>query len=422
MIHARTATGPAPTKRESADLIDPPNHGPEVSIVMPCLNEADTIGTCIEKAMRALHDARIDGEIIIADNGSTDGSKEIAAALGARVIEISQRGYGNALIGGIDRAHGRFIIMGDADDSYDFGEIPKFVDRLRDGYELVQGCRLPSGGGTVKPGAMPILHRWWGNPAFSMMARCWFAAPIHDVYCGMRGFTRRLYDRLDLRSPGMEFATEMIIKASRYEAKIAEVPITLHPDGRKSHPPHLKTFRDGWRTLRFYLMHCPRWLFLEPGKLLIALGAIGYVVSLAGVQIASIGFGLNSLVMSSLAILCGQQAVLFAIGTKVVAISSRQCPPDQRVRKFFRVATLERGLVLGCVMLAIGLGLIAAIINTWKLGHFGALNPQITMRWVIPGATLTAAGLQTILSSFFISIIGTLNLEPRARQSASKEN
>ena len=290
MITTARITTADPTSVEPPDLEESMRaneHAIEVSIVMPCLNEADTIGTCVTKALRALRDAGINGEVIVADNGSTDRSKQIATSLGARVIEIQNRGYGNALIGGIDRAHGRFIIMGDADDSYDFGEIPKFVAKLREGHDLVQGCRLPSGGGRVMPGAMPILHRWWGNPAFSIMARWWFCAPIHDVYCGMRGFTKRLYERLDLQSPGMEFATEMIIKASRYEARIAEVPITLHPDGRKSHPPHLKTFRDGWRTLRFYLMHCPRWLFLEPGKLLIALGLIGYALSLPQMFIAA---------------------------------------------------------------------------------------------------------------------------------------
>jgi hypothetical protein len=266
------------------------------------------------------------------------------------------------------------------------------------------------------PGAMPLLHRWCGNPAFSIMARWWFCAPIHDVYCGMRGFTKRLYERLDLRSPGMEFATEMISKASRYEARIAEVPITLHPDGRKSHPPHLKTFRDGWRTLRFYLMHCPRWLFLEPGKLLIALGLIGYALSLGNAFIGKVGFGLNTLMIASLAILCGQQAVLFAIGTKVVAIAARQCPPDARVKRFFRIATLERGLILGLATVAVGLGLIISVMNHWWLSGFRGLDPQLTLRWVIPGATLTAAGLQTILSSFFISIIGTAKFDSRSRE------
>ena len=257
----------------------------ELSIVMPCLNEADTLATCIEKAQRAMREANINGEILIADNGSTDRSPEIARGLGARVIHVEEKGYGNALMGGINAARGTYVIMGDADDSYDFLDIAKFVHKLREGYDLVQGCRLPSGGGTVLPGAMPFLHRWWGNPMFSLFARWWFNAPINDVYCGLRGFRKDFYQRLDQRCTGMEFATEMIIKSSLYQAKIAEVPIHLHPDGRKAHAPHLKTFRDGWRTLRFFLMYSPRWLFLHPGILLIAIGILGYCLALPGVTI-----------------------------------------------------------------------------------------------------------------------------------------
>jgi glycosyltransferase involved in cell wall biosynthesis len=242
---------------------------PELSVVIPCLNEHETIGICVEKAVRAMREAGIDGEVILADNGSTDGSIDIATRAGARHVAVPAKGYGNALMGGISAARGRFVIMGDADDSYDFLEIPKFVQKLRAGSELVQGCRLPSGGGSIAPGAMPKLHRWWGNPMFSWLARRWFGAPIHDVYCGLRGFTKDLYGRLDQRCTGMEFATEMIIKASLSGAAISEVPITLHVDGRKTRAPHLKTFRDGWRTLRFFLMCSPRWLFLMPGMLLI---------------------------------------------------------------------------------------------------------------------------------------------------------
>ena len=237
---------------------------------MPCLNEADTLAICIEKAQRAMREAGIEGEVIVADNGSTDGSQEIAQRLGARVVPVTEKGYGNALMGGIRAARGKFVIMGDADDSYDFLEIPKFVAKLRDGHDLVQGCRLPSGGGKVMPGAMPTLHRWWGNPMFSWLVQRMFRAPIHDVYCGLRGFTKQLYNRLDLRCTGMEFATEMIIKSSLFEVDIAEVPTTLHPDGRKAHAPHLRTFRDGWRTLRFFLMYSPRWLFLVPGMMFTA--------------------------------------------------------------------------------------------------------------------------------------------------------
>ncbi|MDQ3253201.1 MAG: glycosyltransferase family 2 protein, partial [Acidobacteriota bacterium] len=264
---------------------------------------------CIQKAKRSLQEHRIGGEIIVADNGSTDGSQAIATRLGARVVHVEAKGYGNALMGGIAAARGRFIIMGDADDSYDFLEVPKFVEKLREGFDLVQGCRLPAGGGTVMPNAMPFLHRWWGNPMFSLMARTWFRVPIHDVYCGLRGFTKELYERLDQRCTGMEFATEMIIKSSLSRVRIAEVPITLYPDGRKSHAPHLKTFRDGWRTLRFFLVYSPRWSFLIPGALLILLGFIGYGLAMPGVTLRAVSFDAHTLLFASLAMLLGYQSV-----------------------------------------------------------------------------------------------------------------
>ncbi len=386
---------------------------PEVSVVMPCLNESDTLGTCISKAQRALDEHDIDGEIIVADNGSTDGSHSIAFSLGARVVNVPMHGYGNALRGGIEAARGKYVIMADADDSYDFGEVPKFVEKLRMGIDLVQGCRLPSGGGTVMSGAMPLLHRWGGNPFFTLIARWWFQAPVHDVYCGMRGFTRSLYNRLDLRSVGMEFAPEMTIKAARYQATIAEIPITLHPDGRRSHPPHLRTFRDGWRTLRFFLMYSPRWLFLKPGKLLILLGIIGYVLALPALNVGGVHFGLNTLMFASLAILCGLQAVLFGIGTKTLAVTAGMLPEDERLKRFFRFATLERGLALGVGTIAVGAGMLCTVIRAWFDTRLGDLNYDLSMRWAIPGATLFACGLQTILSSFFISIIGNLELRRR---------
>jgi glycosyltransferase involved in cell wall biosynthesis len=377
----------------------------ELSVVMPCLNEADTVGVCVEKALRALREAGIHGEVIVADNGSVDGSVEIAERLGARVVPVRAKGYGNALMGGIAAARGRYVIMGDADDSYDFLEIGKFLTRLREGYELVQGCRLPSGGGTVLPGAMPFLHRWWGNPMFSLLSRWWFKAPVHDVYCGLRGFTKDFYDRLDQRCTGMEFATEMIIKASLYNARIAEVPISLHPDGRKAHAPHLKTFRDGWRTLRFFLMYSPRWLFLVPGLLLMVVGLIGYAVAMPGLRLWGATFDAHTLLFASLAILCGYQSVLFAIFTKTFAISEGLMPPDPRITGVGRLLTLERGLILGLLALFVGLVLLLAAVNQWRLASFGRLDYAVTMRWVIPGATLTALGLQTVLASFFLSIL-----------------
>ena len=317
----------------------------EVSVVMPCLNEADTLSTCIRKAQRALLEGNIKGEIIIVDNGSEDGSREIARSSGARVVEAAQRGYGSALMRGIEAADGRYIIMGDADDSYDFLEIPKFIEKLRQGYDLVQGCRLPSGGGRIMPLAMPMLHRRWGNPMFSRLARIWFRAPIHDVYCGLRGFTKELSLRLDQRCTGMEFATEMIIKASLYNAKIAEVPITLHRDGRKAHAPHLRTFRDGWRTMRFFMMYSPRWLFLIPGILLIMLGIVGYVVAVPGLTLGRATFDAHTLLFASLAILCGYQSILFAIFTKTYAVSEGLMPEDPRLTRFFQIGSVEYLLV-----------------------------------------------------------------------------
>jgi glycosyltransferase involved in cell wall biosynthesis len=382
------------------------NDAPELSIVMPCLNEADTIGVCVEKALRALRENGINGEVVIADNGSVDGSPAIARQLGARVVAVAAKGYGSALMGGITAARGKFIVMGDADDSYDFLEVPRFVEKLREGYDLVQGCRLPSGGGRVMPGAMPITHRWLGNPMFSSLARSWFQAPIHDVYCGLRGFTRRHYDGLNQRCTGMEFATEMIIKSSLYRAKIAEVPITLHPDGRKAHPPHLRTVRDGWRTLRFFLMYSPRSLFLMPGVLLIALGLAGYGLAMPGLKIQGVTFDAHTLLFASVFVLCGYQSILFGVFTKTFAIREGLTPEDPVFKRFFRHVTLETGLVAGLAGLLGGCGLLLAAVLQWRAASFGDLDYAWTMRWVIPGATLTALGFQTVLSSFFISILG----------------
>jgi len=379
---------------------------PEVSIVMPCLNEADTLGVCVEKAQAALGQAGITGEIIIADNGSTDASREIAGALGARVVDVTARGYGSALMGGIGAARGRYVIMGDADDSYDFGEAPKFVDKLREGFDLVQGCRLPRGGGTVKPGAMPWLHRWIGNPGLTFLVRTWFRAPVNDVYCGMRGFTKTLYQRLDQRCTGMEFATEMIIKSSLRGEKIAEVPITLHPDGRKSHPPHLKTFRDGWRTLRFFMMYTPRWLYLLPGLAFVLLGLLGYALALPAVKIGPATLGAHTLLFASLAIICGYQAILFSVFAKTFAMAEHLLPEDPVMMRLFKVINLERGLIASAVTMLAGLGLLVAAVMMWRDAGYGPLDYARTMRYVIPGATLTAIGFQTFLSSFFISILG----------------
>jgi glycosyltransferase involved in cell wall biosynthesis len=378
----------------------------EVSVVMPCLNEADTVGSCVAKARQALESHGLAGEVIVADNGSSDDSRGIAERAGARVVPVAGRGYGSALMGGISAARGRYVIMGDADDSYDFGQVPRFVERLREGYDLVQGCRLPSGGGQVLPGAMPLLHRIWGNPMFSLMARRWFRAPIHDVHCGMRGFTAGFYRRMDLRCTGMEFASEMIIKATLQGARIGEVPITLHPDGRTSHPPHLRTFRDGWRHLWFYLVYSPRWLFLYPGLALILLGLLCYAIAMPRLTIGHVTFDVHTLLFGSLFVICGYQSILFAVFAKVFAITERLLPEDPRMTRLFRIVTLEKGLIAGGLAIAAGALCLAVAVGQWWATGFGPLDYDRTMRWVIPGVTITALGFQTLLSSFFLSVLG----------------
>jgi glycosyltransferase involved in cell wall biosynthesis len=378
----------------------------EVSVVIPCLNEAGTLDGVVRAALQALRARDIRGEVVVADNGSTDGSAAIAERAGARVVQVPSRGYGHALRGGIMAARGGLVIMGDADGQHDFGDIGRFIDRLREGFDLVQGCRLPSGGGRVMPGAMPLSHRWVGNPMFSWMARRWFGAPVHDVYCGMRGFRKDLFDRLDLRCTGMEFATEMILKASLSGARIAEAPITVHPDRRIGRPAHMRTVRDGWRTLRFFLLYSPRWLFLIPGALFITLGALGYALALPGVSIGRVTFEANTLLFASVSILCGYQSVLFAIIAKTFAVSEGLLPEDPRLNRFFEVMNLEKGLLVGVTALVVGIASLGVVLDLWRQSGWSHLEFPQTMRWVIPGATLTALGFQTILSSFLVSIAG----------------
>jgi hypothetical protein len=373
---------------------------PELSIVIPCLNEAETLATCLQKCARALAEARIDGEVIVADNGSEDGSIEIARAHGARVEHVPQKGYGHALMAGIAAARGRYVLMADADDSYDFLEVPRFVDKLREGYDLVQGCRLPSGGGTVMPGAMPFLHRWWGNPMFSMLARWWFRAPVHDVYCGMRGFTKTFYQRLDQRCVGMEFATEMIIRSSLYGGRIAEIPITLHPDGRKLNRPHLRSFRDGWRTLRFFLTVAPRWVFVVPGLTLFVLGALVLSSAVIDLPFVSTRPAARAAVQASLAMIVGYQAIVFGVFAKVFAIVEGLLPDDARFSRLFRILNLERGLIIGAVTTVAGLALLF-----WPHVLPGDA-PDSAFRWSVAGATLAALGTQSVLVSFLISLLG----------------
>ncbi len=398
---------PTSLARDARNLpVTSPGGVPEVSVVIPCLNEAETIEVVLREARAALDSSGISGEIVVGDNGSTDGSQDLARRLGARVIAVPERGYGAALMGGIAGSSGRFIIMGDADASYDFSAIPAFVAQLRAGNALVMGCRLPSGGGSVMEGAMPFLHRWWGNPMFSWMVQRWFRAPIHDVHCGLRGFTRELYEGLGLVCTGMEFASEMVIKSALSSARIAEVPITLRPDQRRTRSAHLRTFRDGWRHLRFYLMYSPRWLFLLPGLLLVGLGAVGYALGMPGVRVNGAQLDVNALLFSSLFVVLGYQAILFAILTKAFAVAQGLLPSTRPVERFFSVFNLERGLLAGVVITLVGVALLAIVLVQWWSRDFGPLDYRATLRLSIPGVMFTSLGVQTLFFSFFASILG----------------
>lgn len=368
---------------------------------MPCLDEADTVGTCVAKAVRAMAEANIDGEVVVADNGSSDSSKRIAVENGARVIDVDERGYGAALMAGIDSARGRFALMGDADDSYDFLELPKFVDELRRGYDLVQGCRLPRGGGRVLPGAMPLLHRWFGNPVLSWLVRQMFRIPIHDVYCGMRGFSKSHYRSLDLRSPGMEFATEMIIKSGLHGASMSQVPITLHPDGRREHGPHLRTFRDGWRTLRLFLIFSPKWTFFRPGLLLMGIAGVGYALAIPQVRVFGAALDVHTLLVASLAATLGWQCVLLAALARIFAARERMMPPQPRLEAF----TVEKGLLFGIVACVMGMLAIAGVVVRWWQNDFGPLLYPVTMRFVVPGVTAVAIGFQTMMASMMAGVL-----------------
>lgn len=375
----------------------------ELSILMPCLNEVETLEICIEKAQKSLRELNIAGEVIIADNGSTDGSQDIATRMGARVVPVAAKGYGSALMGGIIAARGVYIIMGDADDSYDFSSLGAFVEKLRGGCDLVMGNRFQGG---IKPGAMPPLHKYLGNPVLTWVGRLFFSSPAGDFHCGLRGFRRDAILQLDLQTTGMEFASEMVVKASLYKLRIAEVPTVLFPDGR-SRPPHLRTWQDGWRHLRFLLLYSPRWLFLYPGIALMILGLIVGIWLLPGTQkIGSISFDVHTLLYGAIAIIIGFQAVTFAFFTKVFAISEKLLPADPKVNKIFRYFTLETGLIVGFILILIGIFGSIFSLTIWSETAFGTLDPSKTLRLVIPSLTCLTVGLQMVLSSFFLSVLG----------------
>ena len=376
---------------------------PELSILMPCLNEAETLATCIKKAQKALEDLNVHGEVVIADNGSTDGSPEIAASLGARVIHVAEKGYGSALLSGIKAARGKYIIMGDADDSYDFTNLGPFLEKLRAGYDLVMGNRFKGG---IAPNAMPPLHKYLGNPVLTGIGRLFFRSPCGDFHCGLRGFSKAAIQRLDLRTRGMEFASETVVKASLHGLRITEVPTTLSVDGR-NRPPHLRSWRDGWRHLRFLLLYSPRWLFLYPGLLLMLIGTGVSGWLLVGPRVVDgITLDVHTFLYAAIAIVMGYQTVIFAIFTKVFAITEGLLPEDPRLKTLFRYIRLETGILAGVLLLATGIGLSMYALSFWSSTSFGPLDPSRTLRLVIPAVTAIALGLQTVLSSFFLSILG----------------
>ena len=391
------AIPPAPSASRAA---------PEVSVVIPCLDEAETIATCVAKSSRAMAEHGIDGEVIVADNGSRDGSRELALKAGARVVPASRRGYGAALQAGIAAARGRYVIMGDADDSYDFAEIPAFVARLREGYDLVQGCRLPPGRGRILRGAMPTLHRWLGNPFLTWVTRRFFASPLNDVYCGLRGFRREAVDGLGLRATGMEFAAEMVMKASIAGLRMTEIPITLWPDGRTAHPPHLNTFRDGWKTLRLFLVYSPRWLFLYPGAALMVAGAAACLAGLAGLRLGGVTFENHTLLVGTLSLLVGYQTLIFGVAARAFAAREGLLPPSRSVGRLLGARRLELGIASGVGLALLGAALILVAVLRWRATGFGDLDYAVTMRWVIPAMLFVAAGTQTVFGSFLLALLG----------------
>jgi len=384
----------------------------ELSILMPCLNEAETLQTCITKAQAFLHTSHVKGEVVVGDNGSTDESQDIARKCGARVVDVPLRGYGAALYFAAQAARGRFIIMGDSDNSYDFANLTPFVAKLREGFALVMGNRFLGG---IEPGAMPWKNRYIGNPILSGIGRLLFRCPAKDFHCGIRGFSAAAFKLMDLRTTGMEFASEMVIKATMMGLKIAEVPTTLSPDGR-SRPPHLRPWRDGWRHLRFMLLYSPRWLFLFPGLFLMLLG-MGLMVALSGgrVLLGTVSFDVHTLIYAAGAILIGYQSVMFAVFSKIFAINEGLLPADTRLDKVFTVFRLETGIICGTLLLGAGAALTAAAVRQWQLHAFGEIDPEMVLRQVVPAVLALALGSQTILSSFFISVLGLKirRLEPR---------
>jgi glycosyltransferase involved in cell wall biosynthesis len=376
---------------------------PEVSILMPCLNEAETIGRCVDRARESMTKLQLHGEILVADNGSTDGSVQIALAHGAKVVLVKERGYGAAIRGGVAASSGRYIIMGDADESYDFGEISLILERLRAGDDLVMGNRFTGG---IEKGAMPWSHRWIGNPVLSLAGRIFFSSHVRDFHCGLRGFTVDAFRRKRLHTTGMEFASEIVVKASLARMKVSEVPISLHKDGR-TRSPHLRTWRDGWRHLRFLLLFCPRWLFLIPGLVLMLSGSAMTLWLLGGTRrVGPVGLDIHTMLVSGVLALSGYQLVLFAAFIKIFGMRAGFLPLGRRMESLFRVATLEKGLLLGAVLALAGLALVLLAVVSWGRSGYGALDTEATMRPLIVAVLLIAGGVQTLFASFVLSMLG----------------
>ncbi len=374
----------------------------ELTILMPCLNEAETLGVCIDKARGFLARAGVDGEVLVADNGSSDGSQAIAQARGARVVPVAERGYGAALRGGIAAARGRFIIMGDADDSYDFSRLEGFLDELRNGADLVMGNRFLGG---IQPGSMPRLHHWLGNPLLSFIGRLFFKIRVRDFHCGLRGFNAQAMRALDLRTSGMEFASEMVVRAALEKLRVVEVPTTLSPDGR-SRPPHLRTWRDGWRHLKFLLIYCPRWLFLYPGGILLALGLALTALLLPGtLWVGGIGFENKTFIVGCLCLLVGVQSVTFSLQVRRYASRQGYLPRHQRYATFLDNLTLERLALVALCLFAAGCGGLAWCLVSWWGAFFGSFDSPMATRLMALSITLLAAGTQIFLTAFLGAIM-----------------
>lgn len=374
----------------------------ELTILMPCLNEAETLEICIKKAMSFLTDNNVDGEVLIADNGSTDGSQEIAIRNGARVVNIQQKGYGSALRGGSENARGRYVIMGDADDSYNFLNLMPFLEKLREGYELVMGNRFKGG---IEKGAMPPLHKYLGNPVLSFIGRIFYPSDIKDFHCGLRGYNRAAIQSLQLQTTGMEYASEMVVQATLHKLKMIEVPTTLSPDGR-TRPPHLRSWRDGWRHLKFLMMYSPDWTFLYPGLILSVIGLIMMVaIGVGPTKIGNVSFGINTMMYGSASLLVGVNISLFSMFTKAYALRSGFIPNSPKTIGIFEKFTVEKGVVIGVVLTLLGIAATIFAFAIWGNNSFGQLEPESIMKITIPATTLIAIGIELIFASFFLGIL-----------------